>query len=139
MCYHRTSHKNHTNVIINCIYRTPCSNLDIFCEKIEHILSDVKTLKTIFLHGDLNIDLLKHEHHSNTKNFLDLMYSLGLYPLIDKSTRITDISATLIDNIFTNELRHNITCGILFNDISDHLPIFALCEYQIRRNTKMDT
>ena len=39
---------------------------------------------------------------------------------------------------FTNELRHNITCGILFNDISDHLPIFALCVYQIRRNTKMD-
>ena len=131
--------KNHTNVIINCIYRTPGSNLDIFCEKIKHILSDVKALKTIFLCGDLNIDLLKHEHHSNTKNFLDLMYSLGLYPLIDKPTRITDISATLIDNIITNELRHNITCGILFNDISDHLPIFALCEYQIKRNTKMDT
>ena len=88
---------------------------------------------------DLNIDLLKHEHHSNTKNFLDLMYSLGFYPLIDKPTRITDISATLIDHIFINELRHNITCGILFIDISDHLPIFAICEYQIRRNTKMDT
>ena len=131
--------KNHTNVIINCIYRTPGSNLDIFCEKIEHILSDVKVLKTIFLCGDLNIDLLKHEHHSNTKHCLDLMYSQGLYPLIDKPTRITDISATLIDNIFTNEMRNNITCGILFNDISDHLPIFALCEYQIRRNTKMDT
>ena len=25
-----------------------------------------------------------------------------------------------------------ITCGILFNDISDHLPIFALCEYNIK-------
>ena len=131
--------KNHTNVIINCIYRTPGSNLDIFCEKIEHILSDVKTLKTTFLCGGLNIDLLKHEHHSNTKHFLDLMYSLGLYPLIDKPTRITYISATLIDSIFTNELLHNITCGILFNDINDHLPIFALYEYQIRRYTKMDT
>ena len=100
--------KNHTNVIINCIYRTPGSNLDIFCEKIQHILSDVKALKTIFLCGDLNIDLLKHEHRSNTKHCLNLMYSLGLYSLIDKPTRITDISATLIDNIFTNELRHNI-------------------------------
>ena len=54
---------------------------------------------------------------------------MGLYPLIDKPTRITDFSATLIDNIFTNELHHNITSGILFNDISDHLPIFALCEF----------
>ena len=62
------------------------------------------------------------------------MYSLCLYPLIDKPTRVTESSATLIDNIFTNELRHNLTCGILFNDISDHLPIFALCEYNIQRN-----
>ena len=88
---------------------------------------------------DLNIDLLKHEHHSSTKNFLDLMYSLGFYPLIDKPTIITDILATLIDNIFTNELQHNFIRGTLFIDISDHLPIFALCEYQIRRNTTMDT
>ena len=83
--------------------------------------------------GAFNIDLLKHETHSNTKIFLDVMYSLGLYPLIDKPTRITDSSTTLIDNIFTNELRYNLTCGILFNDITDHLPIFALCEYNISR------
>ena len=62
------------------------------------------------------------------------MYSLGLYPLIDEPTRVTDSLATLRDNIFTNELRHNLTCGILFKDISDHLPIFALCEYNIKRN-----
>ena len=74
--------------------------------------------------GDFNIDLLKHETHYNTKQFLDTMHSLGLYRLIDKSTRIT---ATLIDNIFTNELRFNVTSGVMFNDISDHLPIFALC------------
>ena len=70
--------------------------------------------------GDFNIDLLKHETHNNTKHFLDTMYSLGLYPLIDKPTRITDNSTTLIDNIFTNELRFNLTSGIMYNDISDH-------------------
>ena len=69
--------------------------------------------------------------HNSTKNVLDIMYSFGLYPLIDKPTRVTDSSATLIDNIFTNELRHNLTCGILFNDISDNLPIFALCKYSV--------
>ena len=39
----------------------------------------------------------------------------------------------MIDNIFTNELHLNITSGILFNDISDHLPIFALCEFNVTR------
>ena len=58
-----------------------------------------------------------------------MMFSLGLYPLIDKPTRITDHSATLIDNIFTNELDSNINSGLLISDISDHLPIFVVCKY----------
>ena len=34
-------------------------------------------------------------------------------------------STTLIHNIFTNELRFNLTSGIMFNDdISDHLQCF---------------
>ena len=75
------------------------------------------------MYGDFNIDLLKHETHNNTKQFLDTMNSLGHYLLTDKPTRITDSSTKLIDNIFTNELRFNLTSGIMFNDISDHLPM----------------
>ena len=41
--------KNHTNVVVSCMYRTPGSNLDTFCENIEHILSDAKSIKTIFV------------------------------------------------------------------------------------------
>ena len=83
--------------------------------------------------GDFNIDLLKHGTHKNTKQFLDTTHSVGLYPLIDKPSRITDSSTTLIYNIFANELRFNLTSGIIFNDISDHLPMFALCEYNVSR------
>ena len=42
--------KNHTNVVVSSMYRTPWSNLDTFCENIEHILSNVKTIKTIFIY-----------------------------------------------------------------------------------------
>ena len=79
------------------MYRTPGSNLDTFTENVEHIFSDAKVMKTILVCGDLNIDLLKHESHNSTRNFIDMMYSLGLHPLIYKPTRITDTSATLID------------------------------------------
>ena len=41
--------KNHTHVVVSCVYRTPGSNLDTFCENIEHILSDAKSIKTIFV------------------------------------------------------------------------------------------
>ena len=64
------------------------------------------------------------------------MFSLGLYPLIDKPTRITAYSATLIDNIFTNELDSTISSGLIINDISDHLPIFAICKYKDVQRTQ---
>ena len=49
--------------------------------------------------------------------------------MITKPTRITTISYTLIDNIYTNELCVPIDNGILVNDISDHLPIFTLIKF----------
>ena len=67
-----------------------------------------------------------------------MMYSLGLYPLIDKPTRITYISAMLIDNTFTTELQQHLASGILINDISDHLTIFAICECKININVKKE-
>ena len=60
---------------------------------------------------------------------MDLLYSVGLYPLIDKPTRITISSETLIDNIFTNKLESKLTNGLLINDISDHFPVLTICHY----------
>ena len=54
-----------------------------------------------------------------------MMYSYGMFPLITKSTRITTDSATLIDNIFTNNCFQVHQNGILCTYISDHLPIFS--------------
>ena len=51
-----------------------------------------------------------------------------MFPLINKPTRITNHSATLIDNIFTNAFGINHNSGILVNDLSDHLPIFTIRE-----------
>ena len=72
-----------------------------------------------------------------TKHFLDTMYSLGLYPLIDRPSRITSHSSSLIDNIFTNAKYYNSVSGLLINDITDHLPIFAFCDYpDLKRQIK---
>ena len=48
------------------------------------------------------------------------------FPLITRPTRITSNRATLIDDIFTNNLNNFSVSGIMFWDISDHLPIFTL-------------
>ena len=53
-----------------------------------------------------------------------------LFPLIMRPTRITSNTATLIDNIFTNNLNHVMFNGLLFTDISDHLPVFSISRDQ---------
>lgn len=112
-------------ILVSCIYRTPGSDSNLFREWVEKLFVG-KTKKDIILCGDYNIDLLNTKKHKATEDFTDTMYSINLYPLITKPTRITNHSATLIDNIFTNILDGNVASGILINDISDHLPIFMV-------------
>ena len=75
--------------------------------------------------GDFNLNLMNYESHQQTSEFLDIMYSNMLLPLITRPTRIISYTATLIDNIFTNHLENYLFSGLLFTDISDHLPIFC--------------
>ena len=89
--------------------------------------------KDLYFAGDYNIDLLSKDR--NSRMFVNLFNSNALYPFIDKPTRITHNSSTLIDNIFSNtEVRH-VASGIIFSDISDHLPIFVIINNQQKQNT----
>ena len=79
---------------------------------------------------------MKCESHYTTQNFVDIIFGAGFYPLITKPSRITDTSATLIDNILTNDLCRNNQSGLLINDISDHLPVFVCSEQYVSRNKR---
>ena len=43
-----------------------------------------------------------------------------MLPAIDKPTRVYESSATLLDNIFTNNLTNNISSGNIVTDTTDH-------------------
>ena len=75
--------------------------------------------------GDFKIDLFKSEYCDYTNHFIKQLFTSSFFPLITKPTRITHHTATLIDNIFTNNLEEldESVNGIIFSDISDHLPI----------------
>ena len=47
-------------------------------------------------------------------------------PVLTLLTRITDCSATLIDNIFTDTLTSLNSSGIIISEISDHFPCLPL-------------
>ena len=119
------SPKNH---IVGVIYRPPNRNIESFLIHIKDIMNSLKHSKQQchFL-GDYNINLLSAERHTPTSSFIEHMYSNSFIPLINKPTRVTDRSATLIDNIFTNSICDtNILQGLLVTDLSDHFPVFAI-------------
>ena len=76
---------------------------------------------------DHNLDLLKSRTHNPMQKFLDTILGNGLLPSITRPTRITQQSATFIDNIFISEvLQWNFDSALLIFNISDHLPIITL-------------
>ena len=58
--------------------------------------------KICYLMGDHNMDLRNVDLHGATGDFNDIMYSSGFISLIPRPTRVTESSATWIDDIFTN-------------------------------------
>ena len=115
------------NIIVGCLYRPPDASLNDFNRSAEDILSAISfENKLSYIMGDYNINILNSHSHQPTNEFINLITSNSLSPLISKPTRITSSTATLIDNIFTNNLELNMNSGILYTDLSDHLPVFQV-------------
>ena len=107
-----------SNELIGVIYRAHTA--------IDNFVHDIsKEKKECYIMGDYNIDLLKDDSDRPTHDYLDLIYSHCLIPSILFPTRITEKSATIIDNILTNS-DNEITTRILVTDITDHFPTILM-------------
>ena len=94
--------------------------------------------KEVVLLGHFNIDLLKCDSDKNVSDFLDIIYSTNLLPNITSPTRLTSLSETLIDNIFSSVIIDDCIAGNLISPISDHHAQFLIIPNyttQIQRKT----
>ena len=89
--------------------------------------------------ADFNIDLLKIDTNGQTTDFIHGMFASTFYPTISRPTRVTQQTATLIDNIITNMHEYPVTSGILYNDISDHFPVFNFYSMERSKREKYTT
>ena len=106
--------------------------LIVFFEYIENTLSKIDSNKyQIFIMGDYNIDLLQYEHSSLSNDFINLMISKSFLPYLLQPTRVTDHSATVIDNIFSNVTDCQTVGGNLTTLISDHFIQFFIMKKKI--------
>ena len=92
--------------------------------------------KQVFLLDYFDINLLNYSDHQPTIEFLDSLTSnfIILYTL--QPTRITSYSKTLIDNIFSNILFHEVISGNITGTISDHLPQFLFAPNLLSKDSR---
>ena len=89
-----------------------------------HIIKSKFQEKPLFLVGDLNISSLDYSRNTHVCDFFNFVFQNGIFPVINKPTRVTKLSATIIDHIPTNALiDSHIQSGIIKTDISDHFSL----------------
>ena len=138
----RSSTNTKNNVICGCVYRPPFMSVKIFNELLELFFSKLQSEnKYVYITGDFNVNTLTQPScNLATQEFKNIFSSNFYSTLIQKPTRITEHSATLIDNIYCNvpELSSNSAAGILKVSISDHYAIFCILKYAtIQDKTKI--
>src|SRR6218665_2648703 len=110
-------------LVIGVIYRPPGQSLSDFNDEISILVSVLsKSKRNLILVGDFNIDLLKISTNGPTQTFMNILTAEFIAPVINCPTRITEFTATLIDNIFTNIVQDVIDPFVIVSDLSDHFP-----------------
>ena len=121
------THAKQKNLIIGSIYRHPHdSNLDEFFSEFIKTAEKIPANNSIVLAGDFNINTSKSNETTVSKQYKDLLLSLGLTNLISKPTRIANSSETILDHILANVPLQKLNCGVVRHVVADHLPTFAI-------------
>ena len=84
------------------------------------------TNKQVYIMGDFNINLPNHDSHIPSNTFISLFLSQSFLPYIFHPTRVSDVSATIIDNIFSNACNFDTISGNILKQVSNHFPQFII-------------
>ena len=122
--------KDGKQIVLGSLYRSPNTEVKQLFNHLEETIPKVeqeKGIKEHVLGMDHNLDLLKSHIHTQTQKFLDILLEHNLLPTITRPSRITQQSATLIDNIFVSESLHrNFDSCLIMDNMSNHLSCLAL-------------
>ena len=125
--------KTFQKILVASIYRHPSSDAALFVESLNNKIADLDILNyNAYLLGDFNINISMNRRSSVAQNYLDMLASNLMCPVITQPTRVADISSTIIDHIITNCTSHSIIPGIIKSDLTDHYPVFCSINHPIK-------
>ena len=114
--------------LVTTVYTPPNAPSEFFdhFEKLIKAIDDEN--KEMYILGDLNCDMLKTDEDSSvpTKKIKTLYELYQLSQLIDKATRVTMTTSSLIDHIVGNKSEKISDSGVIHTGLSDHSLVFAI-------------
>ena len=119
--------------------RHPQYNRDEFSQSLSETITKIaKNNYAYYVLCDININLLNATNDSRIQQYIDTLYSLGCYPIINKPTRVVNEAEPCVDHIYTNNLSTEIKPYIMLHDISDHYPIYlTVSKARLKRDAKL--
>ena len=129
-----------SKIVIGNVYRPPRDRvelLDKFLLEFNTIIESLESFNSVHIIGDYNLDVLKCQSNVRINRFIHESFASAYFPKILNPTRITQVSQTLIDNVFCKFSKsfHTIQAGILTHRFSDHQPYFiSLVPPQLKRS-----
>ena len=112
-------------------YRPPGSFLDLFDDYANFIEKCDCENKQLIILGDMNCDYSKNLPESHTKKLQFISCAYQLEQLILEPTRVTNISATQVDLLLTNDTRNIAQSGVIRISLSDHSLIYVVRKFSI--------
>ena len=101
-------------------YRPPDSSIHVF-DLLETVLENVEaTSLDYLLIGDINCDLLQNNPTCHTKRLLQIAREYNLHQHVEKPTRVTQSTSSLIDCAFSSNISKIKQCEIFCVTLSDH-------------------
>ena len=125
---------NNESSVVGSVYRHSSTNIKGFEDAFVHVIKTFKTNQNYVVLGDYNINYNDTSLSPHVLNYANHISSIGCMQIIDKPTRITSTSNTIIDHIYINTALLGQILPVIFCDISDHLPICA--EFRCRTQKK---
>ena len=120
------------SIFIIGVYRPPNTSISEFLCSFESFLTDnFEPSNNLFFMGDFNIDISPDS--SNGCELIELFGCHDIRSLINKPTRITNTSCTIIDHVWTN-IEIEPRSGVIICDVSDHFIVFTSFLSPYKRN-----
>ena len=127
-------HCEKNTLLLGILYRNPASTLCWYDDFVNMMDNVNATGKNVLLLGDFNIDLFKHNNAWSSTTAL-----FGLVQLVPSATRVTTLTSTLIDHIYTTDVHLVLRTWVPEIGISDHFPILCSLQSKIKRKKREHT